>query len=75
MSESSSDIQSTMQEHRVFPPSAEFSAAAQIKTKAEYEALYRQSMEQPEVFWAEAASELEWFAPWTQVLAGEMGSA
>jgi acetyl-CoA synthetase len=30
--------------------------------------MYRRSVEEPEKFWAEAASELEWFAPWTRVL-------
>ncbi len=30
----------------------------------------------PEEFWAEAAGELEWFAPWTKVLeTGRMGPA
>jgi acetyl-CoA synthetase len=33
--------------------------------------MYRHSVEQPEEFWAEAAAELEWFAPWTKVLDGE----
>ncbi len=29
---------------------------------------------EPEAFWAEAAGELEWFAPWEKVLDGAMGS-
>jgi acetyl-CoA synthetase len=33
--------------------------------------MYRHSVEHPEEFWAEAAAELEWFAPWTKVLDGE----
>jgi acetyl-CoA synthetase len=33
--------------------------------------MYRRSVEQPEEFWAEAALELEWFAPWTKVMQGE----
>jgi acetyl-CoA synthetase len=48
---------------------------AHIKSLEEYEAMYKRSVEQPEEFWAEAASELEWFAPWDKVLEGEMGSA
>jgi len=33
--------------------------------------MYRRSIEQPEQFWAEAAGELDWFAPWTKVIDGE----
>jgi len=33
--------------------------------------MYRRSVERPEEFWGEAASELDWFAPWTKVLDGE----
>ena len=45
-----------------------------MKSLEEYEAMYRRSVEQPEEFWAEAAGELDWFAPWTKVLEmGEMG--
>ena len=30
--------------------------------------MYRRSVEQPEEFWAEVASQLHWFRPWEQVL-------
>ncbi len=33
--------------------------------------MYRRSIEKPEDFWAEAAAELDWFAPWNKVLNGE----
>jgi acetyl-CoA synthetase len=62
------DIDSTLRENRVFPPPPEFSAKARIKSLEEYEALYKQSIEDPERFWAGAARELHWFAPWTKVL-------
>src|SRR5580692_5418520 len=62
------DIDSTLRENRVFPPPAEFSAKAHIKSLAEYEALYKQSIEDPEKFWAGAAKELDWFKPWDKVL-------
>ena len=62
------DIDSTLRENRVFPPPAEFSAKAHIKSLEEYEALYKQSIEDPEKFWAEAARELHWFEPWDKVL-------
>ncbi len=64
----SQNLDSSLRENRVFAPSAEFSAKANVKSLEEYEAMYRRSVEQPEEFWAEAAGELEWFAPWTKVL-------
>jgi len=62
------NLDSSLRENRVFAPSAEFAAKAHVKSVEEYEAMYRRSVEQPEEFWAEAAGELEWFAPWTKVL-------
>ena len=59
-----------MREHRVFPPPAEFAGKARIGSLAEYERMYEHSVEEPEEFWAEAALQLEWFAPWTSVLDG-----
>lgn len=37
-------------------------------TLAEYEARYRRSIDDPQGFWAEVASELHWFQPWQTVL-------
>ena len=62
------DIDSTLRENRVFPPPEEFSARAHIKSLEEYEALYQQSIEDPEKFWAGAAGDLHWFKPWDKVL-------
>jgi len=62
------NIDSTLDEQRSFPPSPEFSAKAHIKSLAEYEALYKESVEQPEKFWARAADQLHWFKRWDKVL-------
>ncbi|MGP8140265.1 MAG: acetate--CoA ligase [Terriglobales bacterium] len=62
------NIDSTLDEQRSFAPSAEFSQKAQIKSLAEYEALYKESVEQPEKFWGRAAEELHWFKKWDKVL-------
>ena len=62
------DIDSTLRENRVFPPSAEFSARAHIRSLEEYEALYKQSIDDPENFWAGVARDLHWFKPWDKVL-------
>jgi acetyl-CoA synthetase len=64
----SQDIDSTLREIRVFPPPDEFSAKAHIKSLADYERLYRQSIDDPEAFWAGIAQELHWFKPWEKVL-------
>ena len=62
------DIDSTLRESRVFPPPPEFSQKAHIKSLEEYEALYKQSIKDPEGFWAGVAKDLHWFKPWDKVL-------
>jgi acetyl-CoA synthetase len=56
-------------EDRVFPPSPEFSTNAHIKSMAEYEKIYKRSVEDPEGFWSEMAEkQLAWFKKWDKVL-------
>jgi acetyl-CoA synthetase len=62
------NIDSMLQENRVFPPSAEFSAKAHIKSLEEYEKIYAEAAADPEAFWAGIAKQLHWFEPWTKVL-------
>jgi acetyl-CoA synthetase len=62
------NIQSTLQEQRKFEPPEEFRKKAHIKSLEEYERLYKESVEQPEKFWGNAAKELHWFKPWDKVL-------
>jgi acetyl-CoA synthetase len=58
-----------MDEKRTFPPSKEFSAKAHIKSMAEYEKLYKRSIEDPEGFWGEMAEKnLTWYKKWDKVL-------
>jgi acetyl-CoA synthetase len=71
---SNQDIDSTLRESRLFPPPPEFSAQAHIKSLAQYEALYKRSIEDPEGFWAEAAKELHWFKTWDKVMEGDFPS-
>ncbi len=62
-------IDSVMQEARVFPPPPEFAARARIGSMEEYEALYERAKNDPESFWGEyAREELHWFEPFTKVL-------
>ncbi len=56
-------------ESRTFPPAEEFSAKAHIKSMAEYEKLYKQSIEDPEGFWGGMAEKnLTWYKKWDKVL-------
>jgi acetyl-CoA synthetase len=64
----STDIQSTLNEQRVFDPPSEFSSKAHIKSMAEYERLYEEADHDPEAFWGNIARELDWFESWTKVL-------
>jgi acetyl-CoA synthetase len=61
-------IEAVLKEERVFQPSEAFRQAARISRLEDYEALYRESLEQPEQFWSRVASELHWFKPWDKVL-------
>ena len=59
---------STLREDRLFPPPAEFAARAHIRSRADYDAMYRRSIEDNEGFWAEMAEQLDWFTPHSKVL-------
>ena len=64
----SGGIDSILRESRVFEPPADFARSiggAYIKSLDEYRARYRRSLNDPEGFWGEAASELHWFAKWS----------
>ena len=62
-------IESILQEDRQFPPSAEFSQRARIKSLEDYQALYDRAKADPLKFWSELAEqELHWFQKWDTVL-------
>ncbi|GAC1576143.1 MAG: acetate--CoA ligase [Polyangiales bacterium] len=58
MSEKQKDITSVSKETRRFTPSDAYRATTRVKSRAEYEALYRRSIDDPEVFWLEQAKAL-----------------
>jgi len=62
------NIESVLQEDRVFPPPREFSAQAHIKSEAELDSLRAEAHANPEAFWARMAEELHWFKKWDTVL-------
>jgi acetyl-CoA synthetase len=66
-------IRSVSREARQFPPPQPFVAKARLRDRAEYQRLYRQSVEDPEGFWGEMArAELAWSKPFSKVLTGEV---
>ena len=64
-----SAIESVLQEHRVFPPSAEAAAGATISGMDAYRALVAEAERDYEGFWGRLAREtLSWNTPFTKVL-------
>ncbi len=61
-------ISSLLKETRRFAPSAEFSRDARVKTRAEYDALYRESIDAPDAFWRRETSELVLRRSWETTL-------
>ncbi len=66
------NITSVLHETRTFPPPAEFSALAHIKSEAEYQALWQRAKDDPAGFWGDMAQNLDWFRKWDKVLDGQM---
>ena len=58
------DLETLLQEHRKFPPPAEFIEKAHVSTPEHHE---RGALD-AETFWAEQALQLEWSKPWKTVL-------
>jgi acetyl-CoA synthetase len=72
MADAGGQIDTVMQESRVFPPPPEFAAQARIRSLAEYEDLYAEAQTDPVSFWAKLAKEeLHWFTPFTTALKWE----
>jgi acetyl-CoA synthetase len=61
------DTKPTGEENKKFPPSKEFVDQAYIKSRAEYEKMWKESIEDPEKFWGDMASNLFWYKKWLKV--------
>jgi acetyl-CoA synthetase len=68
MSTPSSSIDSVLVENRSFPPPAQIAANAAVKSMADYERMAARAADDPDGFWAEIASGLEWKQKWSRVL-------
>ena len=62
------EIESILNESRIFPPPADFAADAEIKSFEEYERIYAEAAADPSAFWEKQAQKLDWFEKWTTVL-------
>ncbi len=51
----------------VFPPAAEISERAHVKSMEQYQELYDRSINDPEGFWTEHAERLHWFEKWDKL--------
>lgn len=70
---SGESITSILNEVREFPPPAEFTAQANIKTEAQYQEMWLRAKDDPAGFWGElAAANLSWFKPFEKVFEGVM---
>ena len=56
----SQDIEITMSEDRLFPPSSEFTAQASISSQEQYKEMHKQSVENPDAFWGDIAEGFTW---------------
>jgi len=68
VSDQSTNIDSILHEQRKFECPEGFREKAHIKSLAEYERIYRESVEHPEEFWGGIAGEIHWFRKWDRVL-------
>ena len=50
---------------KLYPPPAEVAKKAHIKSKEQYEKLYKQSLEDPDTFWSEQAEAFHWTKRWS----------
>ena len=64
----SQNIESQLQESRLFEPPTAFAAAAHVKSREEYEAMRLAASADPEAYWAGVAEQLHWYKPWQTVL-------
>ena len=67
MSEPSETIVSRLSETRRFEPSDEFRKTARIASLADYQKLYRESLDEPDAFWKRETASLRFRTPWHTV--------
>ncbi len=61
-------IEHVLEETRTFDPPAGFVAKANLKSRADYDRMYKESIENPEGFWGKIAEDFHWYKKWRRVL-------
>ncbi len=61
------NIESSLNESRKFFPPDAFTKNAAISSQAQYAAMYKESIEEPEKFWGGIGDQLHWFKKWDRV--------
>lgn len=74
MTKTEKSIESFSHETGMYKPSAQFSKLARIKTKDEYDRLYRESLDSPETFYKRETQDLVFSETWTSPRLGELPS-
>ena len=62
------NIESHLVEKRVFKPGKPFAKQARIGSFEKYRRMHRESIKQPNTFWAREARDLRWRTPWKKVV-------
>jgi acetyl-CoA synthetase len=68
-------IASLLKETRRFDPPPDFAQRARIGSREAYDRLYRESIDQPDAFWARETRDLVFRAPWTRTLEWDLPHA
>ena len=68
MAEEKKAMESLQAEGRTFPPPAEIQANAHVSSVAQYEEMWKKSIDDPDGFWLEQAKGLSWFKEPTKSL-------
>ena len=61
-------LDTVMQETRLFAPPKQFAQRTKIGSLAAYETMWREAASDIEAFWGKLAGELHWFRPFEKVL-------
>ena len=64
---SSTKTNSVATDARIFPPSTPFTQSGHVSSAEQYEQMYRESIEDPDKFWGEIASQFVWHQKWNRV--------
>ena len=62
-------------DEKAVPPPEDFSERARVRSLEQYREMYEQAEREPEVFWGEQATMIDWFEPPTKVLEWDLPHA